>query len=168
MDVSEFIHQVNNLISHLRDPANNYLGREYSLNPGTSNIIKSLMYQDSSDDWKDNLYSTKLLAKPAPTTKARITVPLLEKLLRLKEEGPGERTSHMGVQWWFVVEEGELASPTFSSDEDDDGEDEYESDEIEEEEEVEEGEVVEEEVRRRRRKKKRPEDDVGKKQDDVE
>ncbi|KAE9364609.1 hypothetical protein N431DRAFT_474197 [Stipitochalara longipes BDJ] len=124
MDVSEFIHQVNDLLSYLRDPANNFLGREYVLNANTSNIIQSLMYQPSSDPWKPQVYTTKLIAKPSPNTGARVTVPLLDKLVLLKMEGPGERTSHMGVEWWFVVEDGEPSSPTYSSSDEDENENE--------------------------------------------
>ena len=108
MDVSEFIYQVSSLITHLRDPANCFLGKEYDLNPRASNIIEQLLYQDGSHDTDEKLYSTKLLAKPTSNTSARITVPMLDKLVRLKDEGPGERTSHMGVQWWFIVEAGEV------------------------------------------------------------
>ena len=42
-------------------------------------------------------------------------MPLLNKLEILKTDGPGGETSYSGVEYEFVVEEGEPRSPSHSS-----------------------------------------------------
>ncbi|PMD26575.1 hypothetical protein NA56DRAFT_743910 [Hyaloscypha hepaticicola] len=115
MDTSEFTHQVNLLLSCLRDRANNCLGTLHTLTPSKSTMIATLFRQPGSRSTDSRTYTTKILAIASPNTKARITMPLLNKLEILKTDGPGWKTTYLGAEYQFVVEDVEPSSPSDSS-----------------------------------------------------
>lgn len=78
-------------------------------------MIATLFCQPGSQSTDSCTYATKLLATASPNTKARITMPLLNKLEILKADGPGWKTMYLGAEYQFVVEDGEERSPVFLS-----------------------------------------------------
>ncbi len=115
MDISEFTHQVSILLSTMRDPKDDFLGKYYMLTFAKATVIESLVYQPTRDGRDSHTYTTKLIATPSPDTRARITIPLLDKLGILKIEGLGGKTTYLGVEYQFVVQDSEPQSASFSS-----------------------------------------------------
>jgi hypothetical protein len=99
----------------MKDPRNNFLGKDYALTANKETVIETLAYESTRENTGSRTYTTMLLATPSPSTRARITRPLMDKLGILKMEGPGRKTTHQGVEYQFVVQDGEPQSPTYSS-----------------------------------------------------
>jgi hypothetical protein len=78
-------------------------------------MVATLFRQPGSQSTDSRTYTTKLLAIASPNTKARVTMPLLNKLEILKADGPGGKTMYLGAEYQFVVEDGEPRSPSYSS-----------------------------------------------------
>jgi hypothetical protein len=102
---ADFKREVNNLISSLMHT----LGGEHNLQDGRWKAICSL----TTPHGHGRSFTTTLFARPAGSTKAKITMPLINKLGELKEKGPGHETAYHNVEYQFVVQEhGDDESPS--------------------------------------------------------
>ena len=111
MDISEFTHQVNLLLSCLRDRANNCLGSLHTMTPSKSTMVAALFCQPGSQSTNSRTYTTKLLAIASPNTMASITMPLLNKLEILTRMAQAERRRIWGWSislWWRMGSRGVL------------------------------------------------------------
>jgi hypothetical protein len=103
---TEFLYQVNNLITQLLKPG----VTEIKLNPHKKTAVK--IFTDYGEEDKMRLFTTILFATATEAKRLTVTMALLDDLAALKLEGQGHQKSHNNVLYEFEIYEGESPPPS--------------------------------------------------------